>query len=407
MKKIFIIAAFTSVGGNDNSRPLNVAYALKNKRCDCTLITTDFSHGDKKYRDYMPAIADGIKYEYIHVPSYPKNLSIRRFWSHVKFARGVKQYLKKLSEKPDVLYCAMPTSTSAYQCGKYCKKNNVRFIIDVIDLWPNSLLPIMPMKKLVNLILSPWYHYTHSAYRSADYISAESKEYANVAHEKNPNVPYSHTYLGIDVDNIKSQIAESQVSFEKDDNYIYLCYGGSLGNSYDFDSILKAVKFIHNKRVKYQMLFVGDGDNRAMIESYAKENNLNITVTGRLSYKDLLKYLSLCDIAFNAFTPGTLVVHSYKFNDYVACGNFILNNLKGETADMIEQYQIGRNFDQNNVCEVLYDVCQNWFNIKQKYKSGLNKLINTELDKNMIYSILANRILSDNAEIKFNETSIK
>ena len=72
---------------------------------------------------------------------------------------------------------------------------------------------------------------------------------------------------------------------------------------------------------------------------------------------------------------------------------FILNNLAGETAEMMKKYKIGLNFNENNLSEILCDVCLNWETYR-KYKSNADLLINNELDSVKIYNRLALNILN-------------
>ena len=115
-------------------------------------------------------------------------------------------------------------------------------------------------------------------------------------------------------------------------------------NYYDFESLIKGVAVLNGK-YQYKLFFIGDGVCRAKIENLISQYSVNAEITGFMEYGDLLKYLANCDIAVNIFRDKTKVVHSYKFNDYVATNCFILNSLPGETADMIDRYKVGLNFD--------------------------------------------------------------
>jgi hypothetical protein len=389
MKKIIIISLFGNIN-NINSRLRKIAKSLSG---EITIYTPDFSHAEKKYKNInLFENTNSIKINHLHVPSYQKNLSVGRLFSHFIFAFKLKNELKHLPNKPDILICLMPPSLSALIGGIYCKKNNVKFVIDIIDLWPDSLSPLFKKNPLIKLIVWPWKFITNKAYGLADYISAESKFYALEAVKFNKIAPWSYTYLGVDSSQIQNQILMSKLNIVKNNNEIWICYGGSLGNSYDFDSILKAIKHIGDKGIKYKMFFIGDGENKKYIEEFSKVNRLNVQITGRLEYKDYLYYLSICDIGINAFKKDTLVVHSYKFNDYVATKLFIINNLKGETADMITNYKIGKNFFNDDLPDTLYDVCVNWGNY-YKFKDNNNLLIKNELDGNLIYKELAKNIM--------------
>ena len=96
---------------------------------------------------------------------------------------------------PHTSYCAMPTSSSAFVCGKFCKKNHVKFVIDVIDLWPDSLLPLVKGQALIRFFLYPWIYMTHFSYRMADVIMGESVAYANEAKKYNPKAKIYPLYF--------------------------------------------------------------------------------------------------------------------------------------------------------------------------------------------------------------------
>ena len=155
--KTVLVSAFTNIC-SQNNRMLTIYNKLDGER---KVVTTDFDHGKKTY--YQDGETDHLNQINLLVPGYKNNLSIKRIWSHLIFAKKVKYYLSSLDEKPDAIYCTMPTSSSAYVCAKFCKKHGVKFVIDVIDLWPDSLLPLVKGKSIVNALLYPWTYLTRYA----------------------------------------------------------------------------------------------------------------------------------------------------------------------------------------------------------------------------------------------------
>ena len=385
MKKIITIAAFGfDVRERTNERGASFVRAFKKCGYKVTHISTDFDHAQKAYVDLpLDENVEGVNVKRLHVLAYKKNLSIRRILSHLQFAIKLRRYLNSLEEKPDFVYCVTPTSTSAYVAGKYCKRHGIKFIIDLIDVWPDSLMPLYN-SRLITIATSPWSYITHTAYKMADYICGESVKYANHAHQFNPNVPWFPIYLGVNKEKVNRLVAESKVDVAKKKTPIRLCYGGDLGNSYGFDAILKALDYIQAKGMQYEMYFVGGGDRQEYIQEYSTKHSLNVVITGKIPYCDYLKYLSSCDVAFNAFGPNTKVVHSYKFNDYIATGNFVLSNLKGETADMLDKYQIGKNYEDEKLGEILLDVCQNWTEYST-WRNNIDGFVHEVLDADIIY----------------------
>ena len=383
---------FVSVFGGgaiSESRPSDIYRRIDAEKI---YITTDFIHNNKKYREKNDFSEGEVV---IHVPCYSTNMSIRRMWSHLVFAYKLKKVLKSLPVKPKAVYCAMPTSSSAYVCARYCKTNKIKFVIDVVDLWPDSLIPISRHKALLNVLLSPWSKLTAFGYRSADVILGESVAYANEASKYNSKASVYPLYLGINMGDVCRCKAHPTVHLNKQSGEVWIAYAGTLKASNGLMELLKAVRSIHGL-FNYKLWFVGDGVERPSVESYIDRYELNAEITGFCSHDELWSYLLFCDIAVNIFQKGTKVAYSYKFNDYVGMDCFILNSLEGETAQMIDEYKVGRNFnyDDNSLSDVLKDTLDNW-EYYSKWKGNTQKLIEEKLDKSKIYSeingIFANR----------------
>lgn len=378
-----LISAFTNIKSTSENRMLAIYNRIGGER---TVVITDFNHRKKRYYEGDEAYhKDQVL---LHVPAYASNVSIKRIWSHIIFAWRLKKYLQTKKEKPSAIYCTMPTSLSAYICAKYCKKHGIKFVIDVIDLWPDSLLPLVKGKAIIKVLLYPWTYLTRYAYMSANVIMGESVKYVNEAKKYNPKASVYPIYLGIDVSFINKVKAENPIQLEKPENEVWIAYAGSMGLSYDFKTLLDAVKNVHG-RYQYKLWFVGDGVRHDEIQEYIQKNGLNAEITGFLPYEQLLSYLSYCDIAINIFRSNTKVVFSYKFNDYVAMDCFVLNSLEGETAQMVDEYRIGRNFNFSDqpLSAVLEDTLKNWDEYR-KWNVNCKRLIEEKLDKEKIYSVV-------------------
>jgi hypothetical protein len=217
----------------------------------------------------------------------------------------------------------------------------------------------------------------------------ESVAYLKEAKKYNQGAMAYPIYLGVDMQLIDRVKMNNPVSLNKPKDEIWIAYAGSLGTSYDFDTLLDAVKNI-NGRCKYKLWFIGDGVRHNEIATVIKEANLNAEITGFLSYDQLLGYLAYCDIAINIFRKGTKVVYSYKFNDYIAMNCFVLNSLEGETSSLVDDYKVGLNFDfsKNQLSIVLTDVIDNW-DFFSKWKLNTDKLVSEKLDKVKIYSVVS------------------
>jgi len=350
MKKIVLISLFF-YEKTDNIRISTVYNMLKEKGIEVELITTDFNHRNKTKHSNT---TDDPDITYLKVPTYKSNLSIGRLYSHFIFAIRLHKYLTKLSYTPSKLYCIVPTISSGLVCNYFCKKRGIPFFIDIIDIWPESLIILSKQRKLLFLLTYPWKLAAFKVYQSADKIFAGSIGYAEYVQQYNKKIKAIPIYLGTDSNRFKLLVAQNSLKIEKPNDEIWICYGGLLGNNYDFEVILDSFKrLIDNGFKNIKLLFIGDGQENKMISAYKDKFNLPIEITGYLKYEDYLKYLSYSDIAINSFKKGTRVAYSYKFNDYISAGLPVVNNVTGETAELIDRYKIGVNFNYSDA--PLYD----------------------------------------------------
>ena len=147
---IVIISEFCEdFSESDNDRFLYIAKMLTDKH-NVEIITSNFRHTTKRHRD-APEHTQAFSLTFIKEPGYPGNICLRRFYSHFIWGRNVLAYLKK-RKKPDVVYCAVPSLTAAGNAARYCNKNDIRFIIDVQDLWPEAFRMVFNIPIISSLV---------------------------------------------------------------------------------------------------------------------------------------------------------------------------------------------------------------------------------------------------------------
>ena len=119
----------------DNDRFLYLARMLAEDHT-VELITSSFRHTTKSHRR-SPAAEWPFRITFLEEPGYPKNVCLQRFASHRIWGRNVRNYLLSRT-KPDVVYCAVPSLTAADLAAKYCEKEQIPFVVDIQDLWPEA-----------------------------------------------------------------------------------------------------------------------------------------------------------------------------------------------------------------------------------------------------------------------------
>lgn len=347
-----------SFNGVGNDRFLYMADALSEKN-DVELITSDFNHSKKQHFKEVP---QGYPYKItmLHEPSYPTNVCPQRFYSHFIWGRNVKKYLEN-RKKPDVVYCAMPTLMAAYEAAKYCEENEIRFIVDVQDLWPEAFQMVFRVPVLSNIIFAPFHAIANGAYKRADVICAVSDTYVERALSVNNKSKKGHcVFLGTKLEDFDANVCcfdieeiGTELPAKKPDD-LWIAYCGTLGSSYDLICVFDALEIIKSKGIKTPTFIVmGDGPRREEFEQYASKKEIDVIFTGSLPYAQMCGLLCMCDITVNPIMHGAAQSIINKHADYVASGLPVLNTQECEEyRSLVENYNMGLNCKNNDAVDL-------------------------------------------------------
>ena len=337
MRKVLIVSCF--IDKIENARPY-LAYKFFRNNYDTKVIYSEFSHTFKKY----------IKYEdenFIPVKTlgYKRNISFSRILSHIVFALKTKEIIKK--EKPDLIYVTIPPNTAAYSAIKIASKNKkTKVIIDIVDIWPETLpIPIV-CKRYFNFFVGWFWKYLRNyALKRADYIVCQSNYFKQKLALKDNSVQV--IYLA----KISKYREKTTVdaAFAK---VIKIAYLGSMNTITDFDTLLRTGKAFGLNNI--EIILIGDGERKDWLLSSLKENNIKYTYFGKIFEEEKKKeILSKCDFGFNGYKSNTEVALSYKSIDYLSYGLPLINSAKNDSWDYVEKYNIGFNYNENTIDQLI------------------------------------------------------
>lgn len=378
-----------------NSRFFYIADLLEKKGIVPEILTTSFSHIEKSQRNLKTKLNYNINYCY--EPNYQKNISFKRFHSHFIFAKNVKKYLKN-RKKPDVVYCSIPSLDIGGVVAKYCKKNNVKFIIDIQDLWPEAFQMVFNVPLINNIIFYPFVKKADYIYSSADEIIAVSETYAKRALRVNKNCKEINSiFLGTELKTF-DKLRESNKIIRKD-NEIWIGYIGTLGHSYDITCVIDAIENLKEKGYEnLKFIIMGDGPLKTKFENYAESKDINYNFTGRLKYAEMVGLLCSCDIAVNPISKGAAQSIINKVGDYAAAGLSVINSQECEEYRyLIEKYNCGINCKNNDfvdISEKLELLIKNK-NLRKKTGENSRKLAEEKFDREETYNKILKILLKD------------
>lgn len=397
---IVIISEFCEdFSKSDNDRFFYLAKMLTgvvgDRECNNSveIITSSFRHTTKNQRR-SPAEVWPFKITFIDEPGYPKNVCFKRFLSHHVWGENVAEYLGKRAEKPDVIYCAVPSLTGPNLVAKYCEKENIRFVIDVQDLWPEAFQMVVNIPVLNSIIFAPFKAMANGIYKRADAICAVSDTYCQRAASVNRKVSETTTvFLGTELDTFDKYAAENPI-LEKKDNEIWIAYCGTLGSSYDLTCVIHALSILNDSRLCF--IVMGDGPKLDEFKSCAEQKKVKAEFVGRLQYNAMCSLLSTCDITVNPIAHMAAQSIINKHADYAAsCLPVVSTQENREYRKLIDDYHMGfncRNNDANDLAEKLKLLIDD---PKLRLEMGGNarKCAEERFDRKAAYKLLEDQIL--------------
>ncbi|MFT5716042.1 MAG: glycosyltransferase involved in cell wall biosynthesis [Oleiphilaceae bacterium] len=368
MKKILIVAPYCSLPGEPNFNRFLYIYLILSKIYDVTLVTSDFRHFDKKHRDLNLDYA--INVAFIHEPGYKSNVSLSRIVSHKVFTNNFSKWLDKNFDF-DLVYSAYPLIETNIILANLKKKYDFKLVIDVQDIWPESISSAFPVINKLDQNLLPFTKKANKAYSSADAIIAVSNQYLNRAISVNANVPSETIFIGSDFDLINMAKADC-----KDNSIFKLIYIGTLSYSYDVKTIILAINEMVKIGLPIEFHIFGSGEFENELKKIASQA---VIFHGFVELSKVFSFMKSSDVAVNALSSSAKQSVTNKFSDFMSIGIPILNSQKSEEILELLDTIDHENYEAGNV-ESAMDKIMSFYNRRNTLKFSPNEKFNREVE---------------------------
>ncbi len=303
------------------------------------IVGSDYDHIAKKKRTCMDENT-----VFLETRPYRKNISIDRVRSHLEFSRDALKRIEAL--ECDLLYLILPPNSQAGIARAYKKRHpDVRILMDVIDLWPESF----PMRIPKLWPFSIWAGYRNKFLKDADLLFTECRLYQD-AIGKYIDEPENMTTIywahQPETPEQGAAIEESIKAFENSMDKWILGYLGSVNNITNISVITEAVKYLQQTR-PVVVRIVGAGEKIMELENSLKRVGARVENYGEVyDFDQKLRIFGSCHFGLNFMKHTVAIGMTMKSVDYLQMGVPILNDLPGEAGEIIREHYCGRNFTE-------------------------------------------------------------
>lgn len=331
---------------------------------DVTWWTGNFQHHDKskiyENANFNREKKKNLTIEYIPSIGYKNNVSIRRFLDQRILAKNALIEINK-RQPPDLIFCAWPLIELTNVFFEYAKKNNVPFVIDIRDQWPDFLYRRILEKININTnwkFLPTYEAILKKCFLRADSLITISPSFLDWAYKRSGRQEnYMDAVFRLsskDLMIIRSDSLSIKKFWEKkgvivSKKILRIVFVGTLLPQKSFFKFIEA--FSDLNKANFQLIICGSGQ----MEKQLKINKTkNIIFAGYVDQKKLSYLLKISDIGLLPYdnTEDFKMSIPNKVSEYLSCGLHILTSLKGEVYKFFNNSPAISFYDLHNIVNI-------------------------------------------------------
>lgn len=354
---------------------------------------------------YREEMEDGVEYTFVRSRDYKGN-GIDRIVNMIdlpfKMWKAMKRFWKK--KKPDVIYTSSPDLFVAFFALLFGKRHRVPVVVEIRDLWPESIVEYVGMSKR-NPIIKVLYMLEKWIYRKANqliFTIPGGKDYIiDKKWDKKVDLKkVNYINNGVDLEEYSKEKSIGFTDEDLDNNKFKVVYVGSIRQVNNVRALVKVAERLQRRgETDIQLLIYGDGTEKARLEEYCKNQGLtNIVFKGKVDKKKVPYILSKSNLNLLNYKQAATWKYGGSQNkqfEYLASGRPICSNVKMGHS-IIEKYQCGLERDiispdqyveailyfKNMDSESYEEMCKNAIKASQEFDyNRLGELVEATLIK--------------------------
>jgi len=296
-----------------------------------TIFSSSFHHSlHKETKDYKKdsfIIEDyeGVKFVWVKTFPYFVN-NWRRVVNMLSYSIRVYRIGKTIDVgKPDIIIGSSVHLFSVYIAYLLAKRFKTPFIMEVRDLWPQTLIDMgVPKWNPFVIILSILERFLYKKANKIITLPPRANEYI-----ERFNIPKNRiVWISNGVDLTRFNVSSEELIEDKGNNKFVVGYVGSIGLANNIDVAVRAAEILFHNYPEIKFVFIGDGPEKSKLLKIIKGKNLNnIEFKEPISKKMVPRALSKMDILFDCAKDLELSKYGLSDNklfDYLASGKPII-----------------------------------------------------------------------------------
>lgn len=309
------------------TRHYDLARELVRKGHSLTIFASSFHYGKRietrEYHEtpYIIEDIDGITFVWIKTFPYQKN-DLNRFFNMFTYTYRVLRHVHHMPiVAPDIVIGSSVHMFAVYAAYRIAQKFDVPFVMEVRDIWPQTLIDMGMSRYHPFVFLLGWlekylYQKAQKIITLLPYAIEHIRSVTPMDEDKIVWIPN-----GADIQ--RNDAIEPHVFSTKALNVVY---AGAIGAANDLVTLIESARLLQNQPISFHI--VGDGPMKPVLESLCATSAVqNVFFYGALPKTEALKMIKGADVLYFSLTDSPVFrygISSNKLFDYLSAGKPIL-----------------------------------------------------------------------------------
>lgn len=308
---------------------------------DVTVAASDFNLQSRRYtrrpnvatRDVIAEIVDGVHFAWLLATPYETNNWLRGM-NWLTFACAVREWAR--TQPPfDVVIGSSPHLFAAWAGLRIARHQKVPFVLEVRDLWPESLLAGGGRRGPLYVALDAL---SRHLYRAADRILVLARGNADylIQQRRVPARRIAYIPNGADLSGFPAAGTRPTQPFT-------VVYAGAHGPANGLGAVLDAAERLRGENVRF--LLVGDGPAKPLlVQDVIRRGLTNVEFRAPVPKKEMAAVFAKSSAGLMVLRESSLFafgVSPNKLFDYMAASLPVVCNVSGDVAAMVAEAGAG------------------------------------------------------------------
>ncbi|GEM47597.1 glycosyltransferase family 4 protein [Deinococcus cellulosilyticus] len=280
----------------------------------------------------------GVRFSWVYSSPYRGNDS-RRALNMISFAFFLFLHLLFVKTTRETIFIgSTPQIFAALATLLAAKARGIPFILEVRDLWPESLTDLTGKEGLQAKLIRRIAHFLYHQSQRIIVLAKSNIEFLN----RNYQVPEEKiAYVPNSVDFVKFQRSSAgHIRQRIPAGRFVVVYAGAHGLANDLSTVLQAAELLQQKDPDVLFILVGNGVEKANLLQEAQTRKLtNVDFWDAIQKEDIPVLLQTAQVGLLTLKDAPVFrfgISPNKFFDYMSMGLPVLTNVQGEVRNVVE-----------------------------------------------------------------------